>query len=152
MRLLSILLIISFKCSAQYSEADVQTLAEALYFEARGENIQAIIEVAYVIKNRVESLRWPDTVYGVVYQPSFSSNKKACQFSYTCDGVKEIISKQDQMLYLILVTIARDVLNYGLESNFTGATHYLRCELSNRRKWVRGLSYVGKSGKHCFYR
>ena len=63
--LLTILLFVCHNTQAYtwYTEEDVAYLAEALYFEARGEDILSVIEVAHVIKNRVESNRWPDTVF-----------------------------------------------------------------------------------------
>ena len=41
-------------------------LAEAVYFEARAESHSGKIAVASVIKNRVESKKYPDTYCGVV--------------------------------------------------------------------------------------
>ena len=43
-------------------------LAEALYFEARGESVKGQFAVADVILNRVESPLFPKTVCGVVQQ------------------------------------------------------------------------------------
>ena len=49
---------------------DEQTrcLAEALYFEARGESVRGQFAVAEVILNRVDSALFPDTVCGVIHQ------------------------------------------------------------------------------------
>ncbi|MEM1345655.1 MAG: cell wall hydrolase, partial [Pseudomonadota bacterium] len=43
-------------------------LAEALYFEARGESMRGQIAVAEVILNRVDSTAYPDSVCGVISQ------------------------------------------------------------------------------------
>src|SRR5215475_10421449 len=59
-------------------------LAEAVYFEARGEAVRGQIAVAQVILNRAFSGKYPDTVCGVVYQNKHRYN--ACQFSFACDG------------------------------------------------------------------
>lgn len=43
-------------------------LAEALYFEARGESARGLFAVGEVILNRVDSARFPDTLCGVIHQ------------------------------------------------------------------------------------
>ncbi len=43
-------------------------LAEAVYFEARGEAVRGQIAVAQVVLNRAFSGKYPETVCGVVYQ------------------------------------------------------------------------------------
>jgi len=43
-------------------------LAEAVYFEARGEAVRGQIAVAQVVMNRTFSGFYPNTVCGVVYQ------------------------------------------------------------------------------------
>ena len=45
-----------------------QCLTEALYFEARGETVEGLVGVAEVILNRVDHVRYPDSVCGVVNQ------------------------------------------------------------------------------------
>src|SRR5204862_3948364 len=68
-------------------------LAEAIYFEARGEAVRGQIAVAQVVMNRTFSGFYPTTVCGVVYQ-----NKHrhfACQFTFACDNVAEVIREPD---------------------------------------------------------
>ena len=43
-------------------------LADALYFEARGESVAGQLAVGLVIFNRVEHPKYPDTVCGVTRQ------------------------------------------------------------------------------------
>ena len=53
-------------------------LAETLYYESRGEDLEAQLLVAEVVINRTEDPEFPSTVCGVVYQPgqfSWSDNK-----------------------------------------------------------------------------
>ena len=76
-------------------------LAENIYFEARAEGVEGKAAVANVTRNRVESSRFPNTFCDVVYQGPVreSWNKKGvyfpvkhkCQFSWYCDGKKDII-------------------------------------------------------------
>jgi spore germination cell wall hydrolase CwlJ-like protein len=48
--------------------SEFQCLAEALYFEARGETIKGQFAVAEVIRNRVKSSRFPNSYCGVINQ------------------------------------------------------------------------------------
>ena len=59
-------------------------LAEAVYYEARGEPAQGRAAVAYVVLNRAESGKFPETPCAVVAQ--------GCQFSYRCDGRPETLA------------------------------------------------------------
>eukprot|EP00581_Thalassiosira_minuscula_P035425 CAMPEP_0184455124 /NCGR_PEP_ID=MMETSP0740-20130409/22369_1 /TAXON_ID=385413 /ORGANISM="Thalassiosira miniscula, Strain CCMP1093" /LENGTH=142 /DNA_ID=CAMNT_0026826875 /DNA_START=64 /DNA_END=489 /DNA_ORIENTATION=- len=61
-------------------------LAEALYFEARGETVKGQFAVAEVILNRVKSAQFPNSLCGVIKQGT--GRKYQCQFTYTCDGHK----------------------------------------------------------------
>ena len=66
------------RVETQISQRDLQCLAEALYFEARGEGSQGQRAVAEVILNRVDHPRFPKTVCGVVNQRGqFTYNKNA---------------------------------------------------------------------------
>ena len=57
---------------------DMSCLADAIYFEARGEPLKGQLAVGGVIINRAESGRFPSSYCGVVYQPG--------QFSFVHDG------------------------------------------------------------------
>ena len=59
-------------------DKDCTTLAEAAYYEARGESDAGVVSVLHTILNRVAHKAWPDSVQGVVYKPK--------HFSYTHDG------------------------------------------------------------------
>lgn len=51
------------------SENDIQIMANAVYGEARGEPYVGQVAVAAVILNRVSDENFPNTVYGVIFQP-----------------------------------------------------------------------------------
>lgn len=121
-------------------------LAQALYFEARGESIKGQVAVAEVIMNRVDSSRFPDTVCGVVNQGT--GRKYACQFTYTCDGRAEHIN--EPAAYARVGKIARAMLS-GLPRALThGATHYHTTAVSP--KWARVFDHTTTIGVHKFYR
>ncbi|MDA7427058.1 cell wall hydrolase [Primorskyibacter aestuariivivens] len=121
-------------------------LAQALYFEARGESIKGQVAVAEVIMNRVDSSRFPDTVCGVINQGT--GRKYACQFTYTCDGIAEHIN--EPAAYARVGKIARAMLS-GLPRKLTdGATHYHTTAV--RPKWARVFDHTTTIGVHKFYR
>ena len=121
-------------------------LTEALYFEARGENVLGQVAVAEVILNRVESESYPDTVCGVVRQGEGKLN--ACQFSFFCDGKKEEIANRDAFEGLGKIAW---VMMLGKPRVLTGeATHYHN--LTVNPKWAKRLVRTARIGDHVFYR
>ncbi len=121
-------------------------LAEALYFEARGESVRGIFGVAEVILNRVESGSYPDTVCGVVNQGT--GRKFQCQFSFACDGRAETIA--EQVAFARVGKVARLLMD-GAESDLTdGATHFHTRNVSPR--WARRFPKTAEIGAHIFYR
>jgi spore germination cell wall hydrolase CwlJ-like protein len=57
------------KAVARIDERDMECLARAVYYEARGEPLAGQAAVAHVILNRKKSGRFPTSVCGVVDQP-----------------------------------------------------------------------------------
>jgi spore germination cell wall hydrolase CwlJ-like protein len=123
-------------------------LAEALYFEARGETLQGQFAVAEVILNRRDSKKFPSSVCSVIGQGSKSGKKYACQFSYKCDGRAEVFS--EGKAYIQVGKVARIMLD-GKTRNLTkGATFYHTGAV--RPRWSRTFQRTAKVGSHYFYR
>lgn len=53
-----------------FTEADVIALAQMLYGEARGCTVDNQMKCVWCVLNRVDDVRFPDTIIGVVSQPS----------------------------------------------------------------------------------
>ena len=123
-----------------------QCLAEALYFEARGETLKGQFAVAEVILNRVDSARFPNSVCGVIKQGT--GRKFACQFTYTCDGVAEHIS--EPAAFRRVGKVARAMLDGAPRQLTDGATFYHTSAVSP--KWSRKLARTATIGVHHFYR
>ena len=70
--------------------SDVLWMSTAVYFESRSEPTAGQLAVASVIKNRVKSGRFPNTVEAVVTQGRKGKNghplRNKCAFSFYCDG------------------------------------------------------------------
>lgn len=121
-------------------------LAEALYFEARGETVKGQFAVAEVILNRVKSAQFPNTLCGVINQGT--GRKYQCQFTYTCDGYKEVIN--EKKAYQRVAKVARAALD-GLKTELTdGATYYHTTAV--RPRWSRVFTNTTRIGMHVFYR
>lgn len=126
--------------------ADWQCLSEALYFEARGETVKGQFAVAEVILNRAKSPQYPQSVCGVIRQGT--GRKYQCQFSYTCDGNKEVIA--EHRAFERVSKVARAILD-GARVNLTdGATHYHTVNV--RPSWSRVYTKTAAIGVHLFYR
>lgn len=121
-------------------------LAEALYFEARGETVKGQFAVAEVILNRVKSSRFPDSLCGVINQGT--GRKFQCQFTYTCDGRKEVIA--EPKAFERVSKVARAAMD-GMVSGLTGgATHYHTTAV--KPSWARVYTKTASIGVHLFYR
>lgn len=125
---------------------DWKCLAEALYFEARGESVRGQFAVAEVILNRVESSRFPNSVCGVIRQGT--GKKYQCQFTYTCDGRKEVI--REKKAYERVAKVARLAMDGVAEPLTSGATHYHTKAV--RPSWARVYKETARIGVHIFYR
>jgi Cell Wall Hydrolase len=122
-------------------------LAEAIYFESRGEAVRGQMAVAQVILNRVFSGKYPNTVCGVVYQNAH--RRLHCQFTFACDGIPDIVREPD--MWERAQTIAAEMLDGKLWLPEVGkATHYHASWV--RPGWVREMTKMHRLGVHTFYR
>lgn len=122
-------------------------LANAVYFEARGEPVRGQIAVAQVVMNRVFSPFYPDSVCGVVYQNANRHN--ACQFTFACDDVRDVVTEPEA--WKRAKRIARDMLDGKLwMPKIAKSTHYHAYWVHPR--WVREMRKMYKIGVHTFYR
>ncbi len=123
-----------------------QCLAQAIYFEARGEPLDGQLAVAEVVLNRVSDRRFPSTVCGVTRQGAGSG--KGCQFSYACDGNSDVMksavarSRAEKLATLMLAGQPRTVT--------AGATHFHT--RSVRPSWSGRMVRTASIGHHYFYR
>jgi len=121
-------------------------LTEALYFEARGENVKGQFGVAEVILNRADSASFPDTVCKVVNQGT--GRRFQCQFTYTCDGRSERVG--DRTAWNQVGKIARIMID-GKERELTGGATFYHTK-AVRPRWSRKFQRTAVIGAHYFYR
>jgi spore germination cell wall hydrolase CwlJ-like protein len=127
-------------------DAAWQCLAQAIYFEARGEPLDGQVAVAEVVLNRTSDRRFPNTVCGVTNQGVGSG--RGCQFSYACDGNSDVMksavarSRAEKLAALMLAGQPRTVTS--------GATYFHT--RSVRPSWSHRMVRTATIGHHYFYR
>ena len=145
--ILSLLLTVS---SAQADEMDC--LVEALYHEARSEEIVPMIAVGNVIMERVRSERFPNTVCEVVHQGKYwkyAPILNQCQFSYWCDGKPE---KFNDMEALYKSMEGASMVFQGIVLKQTmGATHYHASYVRPFWSLSSRFKLLEQVGTHLFY-
>jgi len=123
-------------------------LADAVYFESRGEALRGQKAVAQVVMNRVFSGRYPHDVCGVVFQNA--SHYLACQFTFACTG-RRLNHSNEPRMWRRANRIAGDMLDGKIWLPEVGhATHYHAFWV--RPLWVREMAKLYRFGVHTFYR
>lgn len=129
------------------AQAEAQAcLAEAIYYEARGESLVGQYAVAEVVMNRVRSSAYPDSVCDVVQQGQHLST--GCQFTFTCDGSRTVAPRGPSWDRARLV--ASQVLMGWTRPLTRRATHYHTDEVNPF--WSASLVETTRIGAHIFYR
>jgi len=122
-------------------------LANAVYFESRGEAVRGQIAVAQVVLNRTFSGYYPNDVCGVVYQNAH--RHLACQFTFACDGIPDVITEAEA--WERAKRIAKATLDGKIWLPEIGkATHYHAYWV--HPWWVRTMRKLTRIGVHTFYR
>lgn len=119
---------------------ECEEMSRALVYEARGEGREGMKAVAFVIQNRAEHDKWPNTVAEVIHQPK--------QFSFLSDWDKQRTPSQKD--WTTARAVAYNVLHKRVEDITGGATHYT--EKSVQRSWMKNLELVGVIGRHKFFK
>lgn len=142
---------------ASSAEKEVTCLAQAIYYEARGEPKQGRLAVGQVVLNRVEHGGYPKSVCGVVFQNKHLKNR--CQFSFACDGngdlpraspVWQRSKKEANDLYACDASCraARDSEEWS--DPVWSSTHYHANHA--HPSWALKLKRTASVGQHTFYR
>lgn len=129
-----------------YQRTDVPTseqdcLASAVYFEARGEQIEGQLAVAEVVLNRVASKRYPDTICEVVEQPwqfSFvNATGSIPEADRTSKSWKKAVAISTIALNKLAAEVSEDVLWY--HADYVAPS------------WGKSMDREKKVGLHIFY-
>jgi hypothetical protein len=123
-------------------------LAEAMYYEARGEGVEGQEAVAEVIFHRMHAAGYPKSICGVVYEGAELAH--GCQFSFTCDG--ELDHGKSFGPWLRARVLAAKILaGYVQLGNTTGgATSFHATDVLP--DWADQMDRTVQIGNHLFYR
>ncbi len=124
---------------------DRDCLADAIYYEARGESPAGQAAIAQVVLNRVRHPAFPKSVCGVVFQGAASDN---CQFSFACNGMMH--RPRETAAWGRAETIAARALTGFVMPEVGQATHFHAA--GAQPDWGHGLMKVAQVGLHVFYR
>ncbi|MFZ4067362.1 MAG: cell wall hydrolase [Phenylobacterium sp.] len=125
---------------------DLDCLAQAVYFEARGESPAGQAAVAQVVLNRVRKAGFPKSVCGVVFQGS--ARGAGCQFSFACDG--SMNRGREATAWSVARHIASRALAGAAMTAVGDATHFHTIHVTPG--WSDDLLRVTQVGLHVFYR
>lgn len=124
---------LSTSSSSTQSSGDLYNLAKCIYAEARGEPYAGQVAVGAVILNRVKSSKFPNSIYGVIYQP----------YAFTCVSDGQINLEPNQTAY----NAARDAMN-GWDPSY-GALYYYNPNTATS-SWIWSRQILVTIGKHNF--
>jgi len=132
--------------NALESSRELECLADAVYYEARGETPSGQAAVAQVVMNRVRHPAFPKSICGVVFQGAY--NRTGCQFSFACDG--SMRRARDIGAWARARKVASRTLAGDGSSVVGSATHFHTTNVSPG--WGPRLMRVAQVGMHIFYR
>ena len=151
--------------AVEHGDPEVLCLAENIYHEARGQDIDGRLAVAHVSINRMESKRFPDTLCGVIKQgytkPSWKDGrpipiKNKCQFSWYCDGRVDEILEPDawdsawRVAYFVYShRVEKSITDSRWNDSVEGAMWYHNTQVDPY--WVASMQKVKQEGSHIFY-
>ena len=128
--------------------AERRCLAEAMYYEARGEGMPGEEAVAEVVFNRMRSGAFPATICGVVYEGAHL--KHACQFSFTCNG--DLMRPKNARSWARAKFLAAKIMMGAMPLSDTtdDATSYHAVDV--QPGWAGQMERTVQIGNHIFYR
>ncbi len=118
---------------SQQESYDLYLLAKCIHAEARGESYIGKVAVGAVILNRVADPQFPNTIYGVIYQP----------WAFTCTHDGQIDLEPDRASY----QAAQDALN-GWDPTY-GCIYYYNPRTATS-SWIFNREIVTTIGDHVF--
>ena len=125
-----------------------QCLAEAMYYEARGEGADGQKAIAEVILQRTHDANYPKTICAVVHEGA--KRHTGCQFSYTCDG--SMTRPKNAVAWRRVRELAGNIMQGAVRLGYlTGrATNFHA--VSVEPVWAGTLVRTAQIGNHIFYR
>jgi len=128
--------------------AEHKCLAEALYYEARGEGTGGQKAVAEVVFHRMNHGNYGHSICAVVYE---GRAKPGCQFSFACDANALKRAKRPEE-WRQAELLAAQILTgqVALKNSTGGALNYHAVSASP--DWAETMDRTAQIGNHIFYR
>lgn len=130
----------------EFSTLDMESvvlLAKVINSESHGESFTDKLLVGSVVLNRMESQSFPETMWGVVYQPFQFSGIRSKYFRFTNKTKYDVQS----------ILAAQMLLRHG--SFDKTIMYFLNPKISSNKKWVKHLvsshKLVIRGKQHHFY-
>ena len=160
------------------NDTELQCMAQNIYFEGRAEPMMGKIAIGHVVMNRVKSKNFPNSICEVVHdgpvRESWKTKKDStlakedrifyprrdrCQFSWWCDGEKDIIwatyksgevIDQNMTAWRDSIHVALFVMNgdYAMDPT-DGADHYYNPHIATPY-WGALFTETAMIGNHKF--
>ena len=151
---------------SEEDEPQAYCLAQNILFESSTEPLAGKISVALVVLNRVNDLRYPNTICevikeGPVYEswktrkdPNLKPEERVfypirhrCQFSWFCDGKSDDIKPTENWYESQIVAL--QIMEGRYHDITEGATHYHATWVNPA--WRHSLTFIGQVGDQLFY-
>lgn len=122
-------------------------LAQALYYEARGEGKMGQEAIAEVIFTRMRTGNYGNSICAVVYEGAGHAH---CQFSFTCNG--DLSQPKNPRSWIRAQELAARILTgeVRLKGVTDGATNYHATSVDP--SWAGALQRTVQIGNHIFYK
>ena len=135
-----------YQMGALDQSRQLDCLAQAVYYEARGESPAGQAAVAQVVLNRVRHPAFPKSICSVVYQGAQAG--RGCQFSFACDGSTR--RAREPGAWRRAQKVATRALDGYVMADVGNSTHFHVNNISPG--WGPSLLRVSQIGTHVFYR
>ena len=120
---------------------EVTCLAQAIYWEARGEPRSGQLAVGHVVMNRTRTAQFPAGVCAVVHQRIAGH----CQFGFSCDGRKD--TPGPSAAWRGSLALAQAIYAGRTADPTHGALWFQHASV----RWVADVRRTVRIGQHAFY-
>jgi hypothetical protein len=129
--------------------AESQCLAEAMYFEARGEGVDGQEAVAEVVLQRTRNRNYGSTVCAVVYE-GVEPGRVDCQFSFACNG--SLKKAKEESIWVETKLLADKIMTGQLKLSNRTQQAIAYHNLDVTPFWSANMLRTAQIGNHIFYR
>ena len=132
--------------TADVSAAERELFALNVYYEARSEGRDGMVAVAWVVLNRVDNADFPDSIEGVINQPT----RRSCQWGWTCDGRSDTPTEMD--LWELAEEVRDVMLSDARPADPTGGAVFFFETFRETPGWLsNSATRTATIGNHNFY-